>query len=60
MSDPQPSTPYVGPRSFERMEADQRRFFGRDRESLEIVSLIYGHKLLLVYAHTRTPEGSLE
>ncbi len=32
--------PYIGPRPFKRDKYDQSRFFGRDVETNEIVSLI--------------------
>jgi hypothetical protein len=50
-------TPYVGPRPFQR--EDQDRFFGRDRETQEIVSQIYGHPLLLIYAQSGAGKTSL-
>ena len=53
------SLPYVGPRPFERVEEDQKRFFGRDRETEEIVSLIFGHPLVLVYAQSGAGKTSL-
>jgi hypothetical protein len=40
--------PYVGPRPFGRTTEDQARFFGRDRETKEIVSLVVSHAVLLV------------
>lgn len=53
------SDPYVGPRPFERTAEDRQRFFGRDREIEEIVSLILGHPLLLVYAESGAGKTSL-
>jgi len=44
--------PYVGPRSFRRDIEDQLRFFGRDAETEEIVSLITSHRLVLIYAQS--------
>ena len=35
-----PSEPYIGRRSFRRDVEDQARFFGRDLETDEIISLI--------------------
>ena len=52
-------TPYVGPRPFERIAQDQARFFGRDQETEEIVSLIFGHPLVLVYAQSGAGKTSL-
>ncbi|MFY9796419.1 MAG: hypothetical protein WAK17_00515 [Candidatus Nitrosopolaris sp.] len=51
--------PYVGPRSFGRDIVDQRRFFGRDEEGDEIVSLISAHKLVLVYAQSGAGKTSI-
>ncbi|HSF49787.1 MAG TPA: hypothetical protein VLA74_03425, partial [Nitrososphaeraceae archaeon] len=42
--------PYIGPRPFNRTLEDQKKFFGRDYESREIISLIISHKLVLIYA----------
>ena len=56
---PPTSTPYVGPRSFERNAVDRDRFFGRDRETQEIISLIYSHPLLLIYAQSGAGKTSL-
>src|SRR5690242_8199491 len=49
--------PYVGPRPFERKHRD--RFFGRDRESNEIVSLVIANSSLLLYAESGTGKSSL-
>ena len=49
--------PYVGPRPFERKHRD--RFFGRDREANEIVSLIIANTTLLLYAESGTGKSSL-
>src|SRR5206468_267626 len=51
--------PFVGPRSFKRNIEDERRFFGRDDETEEIVSLIFGHQLVLVYAQSGAGKTSL-
>ena len=51
--------PYVGPRSFRRDDEDQKRFFGRDDETDEIVSLISAHKLVLVYAQSGAGKTSI-
>jgi hypothetical protein len=51
--------PYIGPRSFKRTSEDQRRFFGRDEEADEILSLISAHKLVLVYAQSGAGKTSL-
>jgi SOS regulatory protein LexA len=47
-TEPQERNPYVGPRPFEPQ--DRYRFFGRDPESSELLSLVIAHRVLLVYA----------
>jgi hypothetical protein len=42
--------PYVGPRPFERKERDF--FFGRDLESIQIISLILSNPLVLIYSQS--------
>ncbi|MGC1927950.1 MAG: hypothetical protein WA667_03175, partial [Candidatus Nitrosopolaris sp.] len=51
--------PYIGPRSFRRTAEDTIRFFGRDEETDEIVSLISAHKLVLVYAQSGAGKTSI-
>jgi YVTN family beta-propeller protein len=51
--------PFIGPRPFSRTEEDQKRFFGRDNESGEIVSLIASHKLVLIYAQSGAGKTSI-
>jgi hypothetical protein len=51
--------PYIGPRPFRREIEDELRFFGRDYETDEIVSLIFAHKLVLVYAESGTGKTSI-
>src|ERR687884_159658 len=51
--------PYVGPRSFRRDVEDQSRFFGRDAETEEIVSLITSHRLVLIYAQSGAGKTSI-
>ncbi len=53
----QPSNPYVGPRTFE--ERDARHFFGRDRESRELLSLIISEPLVLFFAESGAGKSSL-
>jgi WD40 repeat protein len=53
------SNPYVGPRPFERKKEDTARFFGRSQETDEIVSLIFGHPVILVYAQSGAGKTSL-
>ena len=49
--------PYVGPRPFE--EQDRERFFGRDWEAGELVSLIVAHPAVLLYAQSGAGKTSL-
>ena len=51
--------PYVGPRPFRRDIEDQSRFFGRDAETDEIVSLITSHRLVLIYAQSGAGKTSI-
>jgi hypothetical protein len=51
--------PYVGPTYFTRDPKDQARFFGRNKESEEIVSLILAHKLVLIYAQSGAGKTSI-
>ncbi len=51
--------PFVGPRPFEPRQVDRARFFGRDEEVREIVSLILSQPLLLVYALSGAGKTSL-
>jgi YVTN family beta-propeller protein len=51
--------PYVGPRPFYRNNEDQKRFFGRDSDAEEIVSLILSHRLVLVYAQSGAGKTSI-
>lgn len=49
--------PYVGPRTFEIEERD--RFFGRDREARELLSLAVSEQLVLFYAQSGAGKSSL-
>ena len=49
--------PYVGPRPFE--ERHQDRFFGRDWEAEELVSLVVAHPAVLLYAQSGAGKTSL-
>jgi hypothetical protein len=49
--------PFIGPRPF-RLE-DQRLFFGRDKETNEILSLIFAHQLVLIYAQSGAGKTSI-
>ena len=51
--------PYIGPRPFDRDNKDEKRFFGRDYEADEILSLILGHRLVLVYAQSGAGKTSI-
>jgi hypothetical protein len=51
--------PYIGPRPFDRNDKDEKRFFGRDDETDEIVSLIYANKLTLIYAQSGAGKTSI-
>ncbi len=49
--------PYVGPRTFTR--ADRSRFFGREREARELLSLVISQRLVLFYAQSGAGKSSL-
>lgn len=51
------ANPYVGPRPFE--PEDRNRFFGRDGEASEVVSLVIAHRVLLLYAQSGAGKSSL-
>jgi hypothetical protein len=51
--------PYVGPRPFERTEADRNRFFGRDDEASELLSCVIAHPTLLLYSQSGAGKTSL-
>lgn len=51
--------PYIGPRPFEHKKEDTDRFFGRSNETQEIISLIFGHPITLVYAQSGAGKTSL-
>ena len=55
--EPRVENPYVGPRPFE--ERHQRRFFGRDWEADELVSLVVAHPAVLLYAQSGAGKTSL-
>jgi len=42
--------PYVGPRTF--TYAERERFFGREREARELLSLVISERLVLFYAQS--------
>ena len=49
--------PYVGPRTFTR--ADRSRFFGRESEARELLSLVISQRLVLFYAQSGAGKSSL-
>lgn len=49
--------PYVGPRTFRRQEGD--RFFGREAEARELLSLVISERLVLFYAQSGAGKSSL-
>src|SRR5262249_16539748 len=49
--------PYVGPRPFER--EDRQQFYGRERESNELLSRVIAHPALLLYAQSGAGKTSL-
>jgi WD40 repeat protein len=57
LSQPDESTPYVGPRPFTR--DDQDIFFGRNQEAIELTSLVKAHPEVLLYAQSGAGKTSL-
>ena len=51
------ANPYVGPRTF--TYAEQGRFFGREREARELLSLVISERLVLFYAQSGAGKSSL-
>jgi tetratricopeptide (TPR) repeat protein len=51
--------PYVGPRPFEREDAEQGRFFGRDREASDLLSRVIAHPAVLFYSQSGAGKTSL-
>src|ERR1051326_6089380 len=51
--------PYIGPRPFGMGLEYQKRFFGRDYETDEILSLILAHSIVLVYAQSGAGKTSI-
>jgi YVTN family beta-propeller protein len=51
--------PYIGPRPFRRDIEDQKRFFGRDEETEEILTLIFSYQLVLIYAQSGAGKTSI-
>ncbi len=51
------NNPYVGPRPFERTDRD--RFFGRTRETRDLLALIMAERVVLFYAESGAGKTSL-
>jgi tetratricopeptide (TPR) repeat protein len=51
------TNPYVGPRTFTREDSD--RFYGRDREAGDLLSLVLAERLVLFYAQSGAGKSSL-
>ncbi len=51
------NNPYVGPRPYERQ--DQARFYGRNREARDLLSLILAERVVLFYAPSGAGKSSL-
>ena len=51
------ANPYVGPRTFTYAERD--RFFGREREAQDLLSLVISERLVLFYAQSGAGKSSL-
>lgn len=49
--------PYVGPRTFTR--AERNRFFGREQEARDLVSLVMSERLVLFFAQSGAGKSSL-
>lgn len=59
MGEKETENPFVGARPFERDSKDRALFFGRDQETVEIASLIFGHPAVLIYAQSGAGKTSL-
>jgi len=51
--------PYIGPRPFEREDANKGRFFGRHREARELLSKVIAHSAVLLYSQSGAGKTSL-
>jgi len=51
--------PYIGPRPFADNERERRFFFGRDRESADLFSLVISDRIVLFYAPSGAGKSSL-
>ncbi|MFN3982917.1 MAG: hypothetical protein ACK4SA_21265 [Caldilinea sp.] len=59
LADPMPTNPYVGPRPFADTETERRLFFGRERESADLLSLVMADRIVLFYAPSGAGKSSL-
>lgn len=53
------SSPYVGPRPFGSGAEDAARFYGRDREASELLSLVIAHPVVVLYAQSGAGKTSI-
>jgi WD40 repeat protein len=53
------TNPYIGPRPFGDNARERRLFFGRDRESADLLSLALSERLVLFYAPSGAGKSSL-
>jgi WD40 repeat protein len=53
------SNPYVGPRPFADNDQERRLFFGRERESADLLSLVMAERIVLFYAPSGAGKSSL-
>ncbi|MCS6825729.1 MAG: AAA family ATPase [Caldilinea sp.] len=56
---PVEGNPYIGPRPFEDTARERRLFFGRERESADLLSLVMAERLVLFYAPSGAGKSSL-
>ncbi len=56
---PDHANPYIGPRPFGDNARERRLFFGRDRESADLLSLVLAERLVLFYAPSGAGKSSL-
>jgi WD40 repeat protein len=56
---PTPGNPYIGPRPFADNETERRLFFGRERESADLLSLVMADRIVLFYAPSGAGKSSL-
>lgn len=51
--------PFLGPQAFGQNVEDQKRFFGRNLETKEIVTLILSYQVVLIYAQSGAGKTSI-